>query len=182
MAYTAATADRPVCSTTITVDNISSMDGTSMTLLLSENEDAGHWTWHEGMAFHRPVASLSLATGTITPNDDIFEVEWLEGFYYPGNFDTTEPGETPIYDPLDTSTGTDNGESPLFINEGRGNSGINFVYQNRKARPSSGHPGVVIAAFCDGGTRPLRDDMDQTLFVRLCRPGSGVILNPKDLF
>jgi hypothetical protein len=40
---------------------------------------------------------------------------------------------------------------------------------------------VVIAAFCDGSVRTLKDEMDKTLFVRLCRPGSGVILNPKDL-
>jgi hypothetical protein len=40
----------------------------------------------------------------------------------------------------------------------------------------------VVAAFCDGGTRTLRDDMDKTTFVRLARPGSGVILNAKDLF
>jgi hypothetical protein len=52
---------------------------------------------------------------------------------------------------------------------------------SRTARPSSGHPGIAVAAFCDGGVRKLKDDMDKTLFVRLCRPGSGVILNPKDL-
>ena len=35
-----------LCKTKITVNNISSMDGTSNTILLSENEDAGHWIWH----------------------------------------------------------------------------------------------------------------------------------------
>jgi prepilin-type processing-associated H-X9-DG protein len=74
--------------------------------------------------------------------------------------------------------------TPLFINEGRRNSDARFTADAevvRKVRPSSAHPGVVIAAYCDGSVRPLKDDMDKTLFVRLCRPGSGVIVNPKDL-
>jgi hypothetical protein len=78
--------------------------------------------------------------------------------------------------------GTDNERSPLFINEGRANSGASILYSTRTARPSSGHPGVVVAAFCDGSVHTLKDDMDRTLFVRLARPGSGVILNPKDIF
>jgi prepilin-type processing-associated H-X9-DG protein len=88
-------------------------------------------------------------------------------------------GEIPTYIPL--MPGTDTAISPLFINEGRANSGVRIVRPSRKGRPSSGHPGVVMAAFCDGSVRSLKDDMDKTLFVRLCRPGSGVILNPKDL-
>ena len=51
----------------------------------------------------------------------------------------------------------------------------------RKTRPSSGHPGVVVVAFVDGSTRALREDTDRTLFVRLCRPGSGQIINLGDL-
>jgi len=53
--------------------------------------------------------------------------------------------------------------------------------EGRKARPSSGHPGIVNAAFVDGSVRSLQESMDKTLFVRLARPGSGVIINPKDL-
>ena len=80
-----------------------------------------------------------------------------------------------------------NVSSPLFINEGRN---ISFggwhtiggpMEPFRKSRPSSGHPGIVVATFADGGVRPLRDNMDRTLFVRLARPGSGVIINPRDL-
>ena len=73
----------------------------------------------------------------------------------------------------------------MFINEGRGLSAVRFAHARfdyiRKSRPSSGHPGAVLAAFCDGSVRTLHDNIDKTLFVRLCRPGSGVILNPRDL-
>ena len=42
-------------------------------------------------------------------------------------------------------------------------------------------PSIVNAAFCDGGVRPLKEDMAKPLFVQLCRPGSGVIINMKSL-
>jgi prepilin-type processing-associated H-X9-DG protein len=68
----------------------------------------------------------------------------------------------------------------LFINEVEV---IPDMWHNkfRHARPSSKHPGGVVAVFCDGHFQFLRDNMDKTLFVRLCRPGNAVILNPKDL-
>jgi hypothetical protein len=100
--------------------------------------------------------------------------------------DTIVNGEVPIYVPLlgksgDDVTGIDTEITPLFINEGRSNAGVQISNRTRTSRPSSGHPGVVVVAFCDGGARILKDDMDRTLFVRLCRPGSGVIINPKDI-
>jgi prepilin-type N-terminal cleavage/methylation domain-containing protein len=39
--------NRPMCKTKVSIDNIASMDGTSMTILLSENEDAGNWIWYD---------------------------------------------------------------------------------------------------------------------------------------
>jgi len=171
------------CETRVTLDNISSMDGTSMTLLISENEDTGRWIWEDtatattGVGF--PVAA---------------SIQWIEahvGFTYPSdltainsNPTTANPSEAPVYIPVTDQTNGLSALSPMFINEGRtsaGNYSFSPTPHLRTARPSSGHPGVVIAAFCDGHVQPLKDDMDKTLFVRLCRPGSGVILNPKDL-
>ena len=154
--------------TRVTVEHIVSMDGTSMTILLSENEDAGRWIWEdEGI-----------------PTTDIDVIEGAVGFAFPYELSSIETGEVPTYRPLVTD-GTDDWMSPLFINEGRGNSWAVFSSgaqeRIRKARPSSGHPGVVVSAFADGSVRPLGDDMDRTLFVRLSRPGSGVIINPGNL-
>jgi len=184
------------CTTKVTVDNISAMDGTSNTILLSENEDAGHWIWHANVAgFGRniPVATSNAVPNTgwyvisaadIIPSEGVGwgqglgDMEALVGFCFPSDLGDL-PEEIPNYIPL--TWGTDDERSPLFINEGRRNSGASILYSSRTARPSSGHPGVVVAAFVDGGVRPLKDDIDKTLFVRLCRPGSGVIINPKDL-
>jgi prepilin-type processing-associated H-X9-DG protein len=112
-------------------------------------------------------------------------MEYLVGFCYPNVLSGVGTGEIPVYIPPMGGAVVGNDDdvenSPLFINEGRANSGFTFRHPSRKARPSSGHPGVVMAAFVDGHVQTLKDDMDKTLFVRLCRPGSGVIVNPKDL-
>ena len=194
----------PMCKTRITIDNIASMDGTSLTILITENENAGRWIWCAANAagtriVHTPIASLhgieahtptfiEFAVG-VYPDDNIREIEHLVGFTYPGIAVNPAgdgalgalPGEIPNYILLSDTTLGLGANSPLFINEGRNFSGLVPTNANRQARPSSGHPGVVVAAFADGGVRVLRDDMDRTLFVRLARPGSGVILNPRDL-
>jgi len=187
---------RPRSKTRVSVDNISSMDGTSNTILLSENEDAGHWIWYVAGNPHTPLAAYytdashtasTFAMSDVRPQTShLIDIVAFIGFNFPGYdgngnhlLSSIATGEIPTYEPL--QSGTDNLVSPLFINEGRANSGVRITYPYRTARPSSGHPGGVVAAFVDGSTRFLRDDIDKTLFVRLARPGSGVILNPKDL-
>jgi len=182
-------AQSGLCKAKITSDNISSMDGLSMTILLSENEDAGRWIWYsDHVATRSPVASTHTVynTGHTFPADDhLGEVESYVGFCYPNELSSIATGEIPQYIPPmagAVQNGADDEEnSPLFINEGRTNSGFRFRHATRTARPSSGHPGGVVVAFCDQHVQFLRDDMDKTLFVRLCRPGSGAVINPKDL-
>jgi len=149
--------------TRVTMDNITGMDGTSMTILMTENEDAGKWFWRTG---------VTTPTAQFTTHPDYGGDFWIEsevGFCYPDTFSYGVP------DP--------EGNQPLFINENRQNSGDPVIPGTvLAARPSSGHPGLVVTAFVDGSVRQLRDDMDKTAFIQLARPGSGVIFNPKDLF
>ena len=179
----------PRSKTRISVDDISKMDGTSYTILLSENEDAGNWIWHLAGNPNVPIA-VNYDTSTFTLADVRPVTNWRIAcpshfaFSYPG-YDSSgnnllssiATGEIPTYEPI----GTVNALSPLFINEGRGNTGVVPMYPSRLARPSSGHRGGVVAAFVDGSVRYIREDIDRTLFVRLARPGSGVIINPRDL-
>lgn len=177
-----------LCKTRITLDNISSMDGTSQTVLISENEDAGNWIWAgtTTLAGNPTLPIASLHTRTLVSSvgvDKHFEIEPLVGFCFPNVLGPIAGGS--IEDPVSPQSSeipdyTQQENQPLFINEGRANS-VNPAVGVQAARPSSGHPGVVVAAFCDRHVQVLRDDMDKTLFVRLCRPGSGVIINPKDL-
>jgi len=175
------------CTTKITVDNITGMDGTSLTILLSENEDAGSWIWsYYGTATNANLSVPVAYDSSLATNSEVMgEIEYLVGFCYPNEtlrrVENTDTGV--FYEYFDYQGISPDVRQPLFINEGRANSGYvaEAAYRNRLTRPSSGHPSVVMAAFCDGGVRPLKDDMDKVVFVQLCRPGSGVILNPKDL-
>ena len=177
------------CTTRITMDNITNMDGTSMTILLSENEDAGNWIWYRGNRYDIPQA---MCPGSSPAGDPVIpyvgelcldDIERLVAFCYPGELS---------YEPALLGGVPNNVDSPLFINEGRNIQFSTSINQTgwvttgtglrRKARPSSGHPGLVVAAFVDGSVRQLRDDMDKTIFIQLAQPGSGAILNPGDLF
>jgi len=195
-----------ICRTRVSISNVASMDGTSMTILLSENLDAGHWVWYNRdypefpMATHWDIREEITGPflfspgpppvnvwfrrvfhhdGDVIPIDlpDPNDVEALVGFTFPNELFGDD--EIPMYIPL-VNFGTDPNRSPLFINEGIFSS-VRFERRGRTARPSSAHPGGVVAAFVDGSVRFLNDDMDRTLFARLARPGSNRIINPRDL-
>ena len=168
-----------LCNTKVTIDNIASMDGTSVTILISENENAGRWIWSRATGQQGiPVASQHMGGNGPVPGipdlENITTIEYLVGFCYPGDDVSTNNSDNPV-----VTWGGDG--QPLFINEGRSNSTIPAV-GTEAARASSGHPSVVVTAFADGGVRPLRDDMSRAVYVQLMRPGSGVILNPRDIF
>ncbi|MDR3233427.1 MAG: DUF1559 domain-containing protein [Planctomycetaceae bacterium] len=221
-------SNQPPCDTTIQTDYISANNGTSYTILISENIDAGHWIWNStaykwGKASNgiygwnitgdsRPVAyarniGSPVALSAVNTGEYLGYMEDLVAFCYPqkivtnGSAGGNDIGE-PDYVILDGSgtvggaaatelDGLDTSLSPLFINEGRAQSGVIFadalagtgtaLHKYRTARPSSNHPGIVLAAFADRSVRTLKDDMNRMLFVHLCRPSSGVVVNPRDL-
>jgi len=176
--------------TRMTVECITSMDGTSNTILLSENETAGHWIWHAGDGI--PIASYyqfqarNIDPGSVRPipptplglheRHGLNDMEAIVAFIFPNTWDGNG---NPVYVPL--AAGNDDERSPLFINEGRATPGVNFMYLSRTARPSSGHPGAVVMAFADNSVRPMNENMDRTVFVQLARPGSGVVLSAENL-
>ena len=174
-----------LCKTKITMDNITAMDGTSVTILITENEDAGNWIWS---GYWQNFGDYPIASQHTSDGGPI-EVESLVGFCYPNDVYTTaqvvrdangnitnQDGYTPpVLNDEDTF------QLPLFINEGRKTTGFYASLATRTARPSSGHPGVVIAAFCDGHVQPLKDEINKMFFVQLCRPGSGAIVDTRDL-
>jgi hypothetical protein len=155
------------CATQVTVSNITSWDGTTVTLMISENEDAGRWVWNA----EEPYDTSRQATPHAWQ-----DVELQVGFCYPNVFDDNAVDALPAWPGIGSAL-----HQPLFINEGRATSS-NPGVGSELARPSSGHPGIVIAAFFDGGVRPLKDNMDRNLYVQLMRPNSGAILNLQGIF
>jgi hypothetical protein len=80
-----------------------------------------------------------------------------------------------------TSGGTPTGTSytPVFINVAK--TGYDLMQPYRKARPSSNHPGIAVSTFSDRSVRPLNENMSQDVFVRICQPHSGIIVDLKDI-
>ena len=179
-----------LCNMKITLDNISTLDGTSNTILLSENEDAGKWIW-EGTradftdgAFSGTFPVAGLHGQWAVDGTNLREIESLVGFCYPNTYNIAGNNILEFYydpRPIPANRLRLDLRQPLFINEGRANSS-DPAAGTEAARPSSGHPGLVVVAFVDGSVRQLRDDMDKTIFIQLAQPGSGVILNLKDIF
>ena len=112
---------------------ISSGDGTSTTLLLSENADSGSWT-------------------------DVDE-EKIGFIWSPGLDSNNTPAPVKI-----------NGVSvPFRINEALGTTVPNEDPYSH-ARPSSFHPGGVVAVFCDGHTAFISEDIDYLVYCLLMTP------------
>ncbi|MGL4942643.1 MAG: DUF1559 domain-containing protein [Thermoguttaceae bacterium] len=59
---------------------------------------------------------------------------------------------------------------PYWINAGKTGALLDCY---RGSRPSSNHPGIVAAAFCDGSVRPISDSMDKATFRDAMNPTSG---------
>ncbi|HUY91614.1 MAG TPA: DUF1559 domain-containing protein [Pirellulales bacterium] len=124
-------------------DFISSHDGTSNTLLFSENLDAPSY------------ASFSGGVNNV--------YEAFHGFVW--TYATNSA--TPPFEPQNYPYGTINGPRDLT-------NAANPAYDNN-ARPSSNHPGGVMAVFCDGHTSFLRSELDYGTYCLLMSPnGQGV--------
>ena len=167
-----------LCNMRTSIDIIASLDGTSNTILISENEDAGNWIWAgeataAAISGIYPVASshggFVNSTAIGLPVDYLTEVESIVGFCIPHTFNLVNNIPVFLYP-------TPPGVQPLFINEGRMNSPIQAV-GTQAARPSSGHPGGVVAAFADSSVRFLNEDIDRQTFLQFVQPGSRAIIN-----
>jgi hypothetical protein len=193
-------SDTP-CTTKVSIDYISSHSGTSNVILLSENErpitggsvasttaTGARWGYWDG--------STTTTSGTVTWTYSVFSAtEEHIAFCYPYNKTITqanivdkttlaEDGATEAnwsykgYDKLvDTSTSI-NFDIPAFINAGRGREYYNvWTKQYHSARPSSNHPGIVLAAFADRSVRPLSESMNKQTFIWICQPNSGRVVS-----
>ncbi|MBX3412114.1 MAG: DUF1559 domain-containing protein [Pirellulales bacterium] len=136
---------------------ITAGDGAGTTLLISENVDSGNWAdaganaeMKNGMVWWPDVttpSSAGLADGVIAPA--VRTVGGIDGSVHingnPGWSTQTTPAAT---------------------------SGNAYPYHERyyMARPSSYHPGVVVAAFCDAHVQTLNDTMDYRVFCLLMTP------------
>lgn len=158
-----------VCKTTTNIDFISSADGASKTILLSENEDAGYWILNK-----RAVDGV----GYVIDSGEEYDI----GFTLPLNASTLS---TYTFSFLTNAAVTGTNPGPARLNVGKGYAdttvgGISFARnttnaQNiyRLARPSSNHVGVIVVALCDGSIQTMNDNIDDTTYARLLMPKDG---------
>ncbi len=169
------------CSTTVSIEYISMNDGTSATVLVTENLNGRNdIRW--------------LKNGVLNGDEDYALGEDHIAYCYPVNTNYAAPTNIPAtgprawsndtknswlgYLPLETAT-DDSFDSPLFINQGR--YGVTFTGERfRTARPSSNHPGVVVAAFADRSVKTLNDTMNKEVFVRISQSKSGAVINTSE--
>jgi prepilin-type N-terminal cleavage/methylation domain-containing protein len=132
---------RPIVN--VTIDSMS-RDGTSNTLMLSENVDARHYFDHGYLPQITGFPPQKGFNGTL-PNGT-----------------TPEIFTTMVWWPVRDSTQIDprwriNGGAP-FSGEA---ADMNYC------RPSSNHPGIVVATFCDGRTVSLNETLDYSVYCLL---------------
>jgi len=139
-------------------------DGTSTTLLISENADSGNWA--------NAGRYAEAANGMV----------W---FPYTGSTpkkisDPTGSGGALDTIPINQLVGINKNagiSSTVSIDQTKpGTGATNYPYNEAYyiARPSSFHQGVVVATFCDGHTQLLNDTMDYNVYCLLMTPrGTG---------
>lgn len=149
---------------TMTLDYLTAHDGTSLTLMIAENLDAGSYA--DPMA--QGLANSSMG-GAMSGNLPFAVLEALQGFVWWGDVDANG-NVTPPY-----AAGSQYGKinSP---SDTAANNNPNYPYTN--SRPSSRHPGGVNVLFCDGHSRYLSQDIDYQVYCMLMSSYGRQVMPP----
>ncbi|MDR2346824.1 MAG: DUF1559 domain-containing protein [Planctomycetaceae bacterium] len=149
------------------IDDLNKFDGTSRTLLLSENLNAGFW-----------IARDNISTSNCNRDGNAGSADTAEGVvafcwgkkYPSGNYNT---GDTAVYSNFArtcdlNSTGGDltNLRLPRWINMCT-NTSFSGGDWYQSARPSANHPQVIVTTFCDGHVQTISESIDEVIFVQL---------------
>lgn len=180
-----------LCKLKSSLSYVSAGNGGSNTVLLSENLQAREWSYWDGVnksAAFQTGESLTIAVNSRAEDGAAFSYPINTGISDAPTLATTpkpsQYGADPAVNNKDGNTWSYRGYnisptdpayattySPAWINDLR--EGGNAY---RTSRPSSNHPGVVVAAFADRSTRPLNQLMDKKIFQLLCSPNSGQVI------
>ena len=143
----------------VSLDYLTQRDGSSNTLLASENIQATKY------ATSYDDGSGNILWEVVNEQDAGFVWLWPHGL-------TNASLPAAAADPVpQIYSATPTPGIPFNINEGLQDNGtfagaLGFEY----ARPSSRHPGIVVATFCDGHTQVLREGMDYEIYKHLMTP------------
>jgi prepilin-type N-terminal cleavage/methylation domain-containing protein/prepilin-type processing-associated H-X9-DG protein len=140
------------------IDFVATGDGSSTTLLLSENLQSGKW-------FDVDANSLGFGIRVLTSSNQPTKSE----FTFNGSLPTLQTEGTAFATP-DAATRPDN----WFINHSLG------AVPGTSPRPSSNHAGGVNAMMCDGSVKFLNESIDKNVYAKLCT-SNGVNFGERSL-
>jgi prepilin-type N-terminal cleavage/methylation domain-containing protein len=185
----------------LTQDYVQRGDGTSNTIMLAENVNAGFWadiatatsggstlplrrdlqTGYIGFGISVGVTSTTVGT---TATVDITKAT--------GSFNVNNPGspqvqlQTAPFNPLNPNT---NNTTPIAyaLTDGTAgapdadpNSNLLSAINGQTPRPASNHPGVFCVCFTDGHAAPLSQNMDVGVYMRALSPAGTLFGQPTD--
>lgn len=137
---------------------LSKHDGSSMTLLLTENMDCRDW-------IQLPSSQPSQLPPAPKYTGNNVEPSWFQAVTW-------------FIDPSASSNYGMKGVSPtgIILNRPGSNSTPNDLYQGR---PYSNHSGGFIVTMCDGNVRFLSDEIEYRVYTLLLSPDSANIKDPR---
>jgi prepilin-type processing-associated H-X9-DG protein len=162
----------------VSMDYVSSKDGTSTTLMFAENLQAGTWNLDPQLLDKELPADLNKPYAA---RDKLAaRAKAMTTFVWWGDVDNN--GNPPDLSrspdlPEKDSARINGGNIYYTVTDSEYNSTTN-TDALRFARPSAQHSGGVTVAFCDGHTRFMTDDMDYRLYIQLMTP-NGRGIHPK---
>jgi prepilin-type N-terminal cleavage/methylation domain-containing protein len=151
----------------MTTNRISVGDGLGQTILLAESLNSQGWGFLAGTTDGlSPGVNYTYPTGAINTSTTILDV----GFVV--NATPTNGGEIPFI-----NAGVNGGNaltwtSPFALTYSRPNSDFG-TFRGHWPVPGSLHPGIVNMAFADGRARPLSEQIDSGVYIRLLTPAGS---------
>ncbi len=167
-----------------TLDFIAENDGTSSTLLLSENLQAFQSDGNYRLGWVLWDPHLGYLVGTrrhkIEPEGFLFEDDLGFVYYDEGVYSFVGSPPRTSCDPTDYKAGS----VPVLFNhcrdakhrepweDGPEGEPYGYIPGYQFARPSSNHPGVVVCSFCDTTVRSISDKIDEDVLRDLMKARS----------
>jgi hypothetical protein len=144
----------------VTLDRISSRDGLGDTIMLAENLNSQNWGVVLPFNFYTTNAKTAVLDTGFIVNTPIGGTEVTFSQLGTVGYEFSTTTTPPPIDPQPTLT-----TSRMNANRG--------LLRGSYPVPSSLHPGSVIVAFCDTKVKPINDNMDQRVYLRLITPGGA---------
>ncbi len=179
---------------TLTTDFVQRGDGTSNTILLAENVNAGYWadintltTGGTTLPTRRDLQTGYIGFGisvAVTPVSGASPTLYTVNTSKPtGSFNivtTPPPPNTELQTPNQASAVTFALTDGTGFNDADPNSNLLTATNGQAPRPAANHPGVFCVCFTDGHASPLSQNMDSGVYMRALSPAGTLFGQPTD--